>query len=401
MTSTGRLAWFNCFSGIAGDMALGALFDAGADVAVVEAGLRALPVTGWTLDVQPVLRHGLAGTRALVTLTEADQPHRHWSDIRTMLEDADLPERARQRALDAFAALARVEGRLHGVDPEHVHFHEVGAVDSIVDTVGVCLALEDLDIDEVAASAVAQGTGTIRAAHGILPNPPPAVVALLAEGGLPAYGLDEPMELTTPTGAALLVALGRRFGPLPAMSAVRATGFGAGGRDLPHRANLVQVVIGEAAAARPGAVPSASEQLVVLETTVDDVSGETLGWVVARLLESGARDAWISPVTMKKGRPGHVVTVLADPASVEPLRTLLVAETATLGVRSWPVDRWASDRHIDHVHVDGRSVRVKVGEGGRAKVEHDDAAAAARALGLPLREVVARAEAAWRKGAGH
>lgn len=383
------VTWFNCTSGIAGDMALGALLDAGADLAAVERGLRALPVPGWHLEVSRVLRAGLAGTRALVVLDEADQPHRRWATIRDLLAGAELPDRARQRALDTFRLLAEVEGRLHGVAPEDVHFHEVGAVDSIVDVVGVCLALEDLDIDQVQASPLAQGTGTVRAAHGVLPNPPPAVVELLARGGVPAYGVDEPMELTTPTGAALLVALASGFGPMPAM-AVRASGFGAGGRDLPHRPNLVNVVVGEVAAAAPGRV----DPLVVLETTLDDVSGETLGWLVARLLEAGARDAWLAPVTMKKGRPGHVVTVLAEPHAADALRHLLVAETGTLGVRWWPADRWAADRRVEEVEVDGHRIRLKVGPGGRAKPEHDDVAAAARALRRPLREVAAAALAA-------
>ncbi|MPY91963.1 MAG: DUF111 family protein, partial [Acidimicrobiia bacterium] len=248
------VAWFNCFSGIAGDMALGALLDAGADLEVVEAGLGGLPVSGWRLEVSSVLRGGLAGTRALVVLDAADQPHRPWSVIRDLLDAADLPGRARARAQAVFAVLAEAEGRLHGVPPDQVHFHEVGAVDSIVDTVGVCLALESLGVDEVRSSAVAQGSGTIRAAHGVLPNPAPAVVELFARGGVPAYGLDEPMELTTPTGAALLVALCSGFGPMPAMT-VRASGFGAGGRDLARRANLVQVVVGEEAV--PGAGPGA------------------------------------------------------------------------------------------------------------------------------------------------
>ena len=241
-----RLAWFHCFSGIAGDMALGALIDAGADPAEVERHCRRLPVAGWALRTDRVLRAGLAGTRATVEVEPDGQPHRRAADILALIAAAELPERAARRARATFEALAAVEGRLHGLAPSEVRFHEVGAVDSIVDIVGTCVALELLDIDEVRASPVAQGTGTVRAAHGVLPNPPPAVVALLAGAGAPTYGLDIAKELTTPTGAALLAALASGFGPLPAMSVI-ASGFGAGARDLDGRPNHTQVVVGERA----------------------------------------------------------------------------------------------------------------------------------------------------------
>jgi uncharacterized protein (DUF111 family) len=230
----------------------------------------------------------------------------------------------------------------------------------------------------------------------VLPNPPPAVVSLLASAGIPSYGLDISFELTTPTGAALLAALGEGFGPLPAMN-VTASGFGAGGRELIDRPNHVQVVLGTSAATGPAT--SGGQPAVVLEATVDDVTGETLAYAVARLLEQGAFDAWVSPVTMKKGRPGHVVTVLADPARSASLRTVLRDETGTLGVRAYQVERWPSPRAFDQVDVDGHTIRIKVSP-GRAKAEHDDVAETARALGLPLREVAARADTAWQQRQG-
>jgi uncharacterized protein (TIGR00299 family) protein len=394
------IAWFHCFSGIAGDMALGALVDAGALLDDVERGCRRLGVDGWELRAEPVLRGGIAGTRLLVEVDEGHRhPHRRAVDIAELIGAAELPPRVESRALATFRLLAEVEGRLHGVPADEVHFHEVGAVDSIVDIVGVCVALELLGVDTVEASSVAQGTGTFRSAHGVLPNPPPAVVALLAGAGIPSHGLDVPFELTTPTGAALLAALGRRFGPLPAMT-VTASGFGAGGRELTERANHVQVVLGTppATSAVGGAAPD-GQPAVVLEATVDDVTGETLAYAVTRLLEEGAHDAWLVPVVMKKGRPGHVVTVLADPSRLAPLRAVLREETGTLGVRAHGVERWPSARRFGEIEVEGHRVRMKVAE-GRVKAEHDDVASAARALGLPLREVAARAEALWRLAGG-
>jgi uncharacterized protein (TIGR00299 family) protein len=389
-----RVAWFNCFSGIAGDMALGALLDAGADVAEVERWCRQLPVGGWALRSERVLRAGLAATRAVVEIEPDGHPHRGAADILALIAGAGLPPRVSQRATATFEMLAEVEGRLHGVPPSEVHFHEVGAVDSIVDIVAVCAALELLGVDQVCSSTVAQGTGTIRAAHGVLPNPPPAVVALLARAGIPAHGLDEPRELTTPTGAALLAALGRDFGPMPAMVSV-ATGFGAGGRDPAGRPNVVQVVLGEVSDEHDSPFGGPGHEAMVLEATVDDVTGETLAYAVTRLLEAGAFDAWVAPVTMKKGRPGHVVTVLADPARASLLREVLAAETGSFGVRAHVVHRWPAARWFGQVNVAGENIRIKV-SGGRAKAEHDDVASAARALGLPLREVAGQAEAVWR-----
>jgi uncharacterized protein (TIGR00299 family) protein len=392
-----RIAWFHCFSGIAGDMALGALLDAGAPVEEVEGWCRRLDVGGWALRTERVLRAGIAGTRAVVEVEGGRRhPHRPARQILQLIADAGLPGRAAERATSTFRRLAEVEGRLHGVAAAEVEFHEVGGVDSIVDIVGVCMALELLGIDRVEASAVAQGTGTFRSSHGVLPNPPPAVMALLSGAGAPAYGLDLPVELTTPTGAALLATLVERFGPLPAMT-VRASGFGAGGRELAERPNHVQVVVGEPReTATPGDTGGeAGQPAVVLEATVDDVTGETLAYAVSRLLAEGAFDAWLVPVVMKKGRPGHVVTVLADPAAAERLRRVLREETGTFGVRAHGVQRWPSARHFDVVDLGGHPVRVKVAT-GRAKAEHDDVAAAAGALGLPLRDVAARVEDLWR-----
>jgi len=389
MAEGSTVAWFHCFAGIAGDMALGALVDAGADIDEVGAILARLPVPGWTLRTEATMRGGIAATQAIVDEAPTTVT-RTWAHIDALLDEARLPERVRQRSTATFAAIAAVEARLHRRPVEQVHFHELGGVDAIVDIVGVAAALEVLGVERVTASPVATGMGMVRSSHGLLPNPAPAVVELLT--GAPTYGTDAPVELTTPTGAGLLAALVEGWGPLPPMT-VTSSGFGAGSHDMEAFPNLTRVVIGTEAVPAAGGQP-----VVVLETNVDDVTGETLAHTLAVLLEAGAHDAWITPIVMKKGRPAHLVGVLADPADAARLAAVLAEETATLGVRVTELSRWASPRSVEVVDVEGQVVRVKVAgeDGRRAKVEHDDAAAAARRLGLPLLEVVARAEEAWR-----
>jgi pyridinium-3,5-bisthiocarboxylic acid mononucleotide nickel chelatase len=394
-TPVATVAWFHCFSGIAGDMALGSLLDAGADLDEVRDLVGRLPVDGWTLEAEPVLRCGIAATRVHVHARD-DAVVRTASHIIGLVEAAELPERVSRRALAVFRALAEAEGRLHRRPPEQVHFHEVGGIDAIVDVVGTCAALEVLGVDVVHASPVAQGTGMVRAAHGLLPNPPPAVVELLR--GAPTYGVDVPLELTTPTGAALLAALTSGWGPLPWLQ-ISASGFGAGSRELDGRPNAVQVVLGEdrqPAGSQVGRRPG--QPVVLLEANLDDATGEVLAAATRALLDAGAHDAWVTPVVMKKGRPAHVVSALADPARTEHVAATLAAETGTLGVRGTTLERWPASRHFDTVEVEGMAVRVKVSP-GRVKVEHDDAARVAHTLHIPLREVLARAEAQARSQA--
>jgi uncharacterized protein (TIGR00299 family) protein len=373
-------------------MALGSLIDAGADLDEVRRLLDRLPVGGWTVEAEPVLRCGIAATKLHVHADEGTVV-RTASHITALVEEAHLPERVSARALAVFGALADAEGRLHRRPPEQVHFHEVGGIDAIVDVVGTCAALEVLEVDEVRASTVVTGTGMVRAAHGLMPNPAPAVVALLASVRAPMSGIDVGAELTTPTGAALLAALASGFGPLPTM-AIESTGFGAGTREIDGRPNATQVVIGS-----PIEAISAGQPVVVLEANVDDATGETLAHAVAALLSAGAHDAWITPIVMKKGRPAHTVSALADPALARQVAAALTAETGSLGVRGTTLERWPSARQASTVEVDGHPVRVKVSP-GRVKVEHDDAARAARATGRPLREVLSRAEAAGHEAPG-
>ncbi len=389
----GTVAWFHCFAGIAGDMALGSLLDAGADLGEVLALLERLPLGGWSLEVEPVLRGGIAATRAVVSAEDTVVVRTH-AHIVGLVGEARLPDRVTRRALATFAALADVEAALHRRPVDQVHFHEVGGHDTIVDIVGTAAALEVLGIDQVQASPVATGLGMVRAAHGMLPNPAPAVVALLE--GVPTWGRNIPVELTTPTGAALLAALSSGYGPMPAMR-VTGQGFGAGTHDLDELPNCTQVVTGVRADARAGGDgdADAGQPVVLLEANVDDATGEQLAHAVGVLLEAGAHDAWLTPVIMKKGRPGTVVHVLGDPARMAALRDVVRETTGSLGVRVTSGERWPVARTMESVWVDGQMIRVKVAA-GKVKAEYDDVALAARRTGLSLRELSFRAEARWR-----
>ena len=309
-----------------------------------------------------------------------------------MIEDAALPSRVAERALAVFGSLAAVESDLHRRPVDEVHFHEVGGHDAVVDVVGTAAALEVLGVDEVSASAVATGSGTVHSAHGWLPNPAPATVRLLE--GVPTYGRDTPLELTTPTGAALVATLCSSFGPLPDMT-ITASGFGGGAGEMDDLPNSTQVVIGRRA---EHATLGRGQPALVLETNLDDVTGEQLGYAVAAALDAGALDAWVSPVTMKKGRPGHVLHVLTDATLAAPLRGEIERVTGTMGVRATVVERWPVARAMEQVVVDGVAVRMKV-TSGRAKPEFDDVAAVASKTGASLHEVSSRAEEAWRTSA--
>jgi len=412
----GRVAWFHCFAGVAGDMALGSLLDAGADVDELLELLGRLPFGGWALERKSVLRGGITGTRAVVTVTDSVVVRTH-AHIVGLIAEARLPERVSKRALAAFAALAQVEARLHGRSVDQVHFHEVGGHDTIVDIVGTAAALEVLGVDEVEASPIATGMGMVRSAHGMLPNPAPAVVSLLE--GVPTWGRDIPLELTTPTGAALVATLATAYGPMPPMRVI-ASGFGAGSREIDDLPNLTQVVLGTrirspsdrgvdrgdpsgdadvADAPRPGGLggsdADSGQPVMLLEANLDDATGEQLAHAVATLLEAGAHDAWLTPVIMKKGRPGTIVSVLCDPVAAHRLRKVLREETGSLGVRSSHGERWPAARTFDSVLVDGHVIRLKIGPGS-VKAEYDDVAAAARRLGSPLRDLAWRAESAWK-----
>ena len=384
MTSTPEtVAWFHCFAGIAGDMALGSLIDAGADVDEIRLLLDRLALPGWELQTEESLRGGVACTRALVR-GDDDVVVRTHAHIVGLITDAGLPPRVTGRALAAFRRLAQVEAALHRRPVDQVHFHEVGGHDAIIDIVGTVAALEVLDVERVTASPVATGTGMVRTAHGLLPNPSPAAVRLLQDG--PTYGRDTSVELTTPTGAALLAALSTSFGPMPSM-VVTSSGFGGGAGEINELPNCTQVVIGRRRDRR--ASIGTGQPALVLETNLDDVTGEQLGHAVAAALDAGAFDAWVSSVTMKKGRPGHVLHVLTDAGPPRRAPPRDPRHDGHLRRASRPAERWPAARTFDEVVLDGMVVRMKVGY-GRAKPEFDDVAGVAAATGASVRDVARR-----------
>ncbi len=374
--------WIHPFNGIAGDMTLGALIDAGADPGQIRSDLERLNVDGWTLNVTDIFRNGIGAKNVTV---DADEGHVHRTakDIIELVGAAQLPDRVVARATAVFTALAGAEGHVHRTDPATVHFHEVGGIDAIVDVVGSCLALEQLGVDQIVVAPVAVGQGIAKSAHGLIPNPAPATVRLLE--GVPVRGLDVRVELTTPTGAALVVALANAYGPMPSM-VVEASGFGAGDNELDGHPNLLHVVLGESEA-----LPS--EVLTVLETNIDDLTGEYAAHAVAQLMQAGALDAWVTPVSMKKGRPALTLSALVDPIEAERIGGVLLEETGSIGYRSTGVDRTALDRVVETVEVDGHPIRVKLTQSS-TKAEYDDVAAAAAATGRPARDIAREAEGA-------
>jgi hypothetical protein len=375
------VALFEPFAGIAGDMTVAALLDLGYPLETLRASLSGLPIDGWEISSARVTRGAFAGTHFTVRHGE-DQPHRHLSDVRRIIEAGSLPDRVVARATDAFTRLAEAEATAHGTTKERVHFHEVGAIDAIIDIVGAALGLEHFGVEEVVTTEIRVGTGEIECAHGIIPSPAPGTMALLT--GLPIRLAPGEGETTTPTGAALLAAWATpiRDG-LPMVPAM--TGYGAGTRDDTPVPNLLRVTIGDRTD------DAGADQVVEIAANVDDQSAEQLAYAAERLLAAGALDVWITAVTMKKGRPGHVVTVLADPARVRDVESTLFAETTTFGVRRSRHGRTILARRHETVTTPWGEVRVKVGsQGGRditRSPEHDDCARLAAAHGVALREV--------------
>ncbi|HEY2296494.1 MAG TPA: nickel pincer cofactor biosynthesis protein LarC [Jatrophihabitans sp.] len=378
------------FTGLAGDMFLAALLDAGASLDAVRASIVDTGLTGWTLRADALIDHGLRASRLQVDVTDTASERPAGELI--ALAGRATPQPVADAAVAVLTALAETEAALHGTDVATVHLHELGGHDTLIDVAGVCAALHHLDVHEIfVASPLPMGRGTVTTRHGVLPVPAPATAALLA--GAQTVGSDLPGETVTPTGAALLAGLRARWDPAPAMRLER-TGYGAGARRLADRPNVVAVRLGRPVGSDTDdsgdtAEPLFAEALVELATTVDDVSGEIVGHLLERALAAGALDAWVMPAVMKKSRPGQVVHVLTRPADAARLRLLVVAETGSLGVRSYPVTRHAAIRSMITVHVDGHAVRVKVGPFG-AKPEHDDVVRAADALGIPIREVAHR-----------
>jgi uncharacterized protein (TIGR00299 family) protein len=361
-------------------MLLGALIDAGLSLDVLRERLSALDLPGYALRATSVTRAGLPGTKLDVEV-EAGQPSRDWRAIRAMIEASSLEGAVKARALSAFERLAHAEAVVHGVDVEHVHFHEVGAVDSIVDTVGFAIGLHELGIDDVWCSPVRLGRGTVMTSHGELPVPAPATARLLV--GMPVFAGELPGELTTPTGAALLAEFVTRFEPMPPIK-LTGEGWGAGSRDhaIP---NMVRIMLGE-----PELGGGGLTEVALLESVIDNVTPELLAAALDIALDAGALDAWAEPVTMKKGRLGSEVTVLSRVEDAERLTQVLMTHTGTLGVRRTVTWRRIEPRRVETIETSLGRVRVKVqgsGDSLRVRPENDDVVAIARERGLPLDRV--------------
>lgn len=377
-----RIAYLDCFSGVSGDMLLGALLDAGLPLEELRAELSRLPLGGYTLHSRRVRRAGIAATQALVEAAEGEPP-RTLPEILRIIDSSSLPAADRQRGAEVFRRLAEAEAKVHGEGVESVHLHEVGAVDAIVDVMGTIAGLRLLRVEGVYASPLPLAGGEAPGRHGVLPLPAPAVLELLAAAGAPvrpAAG-EHPVELVTPTGAAIVAALARFQRPEMALERV---GYGAGARDLPGRPNVLRLWLGEAISAGP-------RTMLLMETNIDDMTGEMLAHVQARLLEAGAADAWLVPVQMKKGRPGVVLSVLCSEEQEEELVRLILRETSTLGVRVRPVRRWEAEREVLEFQSSLGPAVAKVkelpGEPPRVSPEYEACRRLAEARGLPLAQV--------------
>ena len=377
-------------------MILGAIVDAGLSADALREELGKLNLDGYTLDIQKIKKQGFAATKVNVSLT-SKPGHRHLKHIVEILDRSSLEESVRSQAKAVFTRLAEVEAAAHNSTIEKVHFHEVGAVDAIVDVVGAVAGLRRLGVERVECSAVPTGSGTVTCDHGVMPVPAPATAALLR--GVPIAPTDEVGELTTPTGAAILTTLAQRFGSLPAMT-ISHIGYGAGNREGVTRPNLLRVMIGAL-----GGTDTQADEVTVLEANLDDVTGEAVGYVVERLMATGALDVSTTPITMKKGRPGVRLTVLARPGDADSLERIVFAETTTFGVRRYSCVRHTLERASEAVETRYGSIRVKVGRrGGQvviASPEYDDCATAAAKHGAALRDVMEEARWAWHaKGMG-
>jgi pyridinium-3,5-bisthiocarboxylic acid mononucleotide nickel chelatase len=382
------IGWLDCSSGVAGDMLLAALVDAGAPVAVMQQAVDTIAPEPVPLRVEEVRRGGLRATKVHVDATESTT-RRTWAQIRELLADGRLSPDVGQRARSAFERLATAEARVHGGNPDDVHFHEVGALDAIADIVGAAAGLTALNLAELQVSPVALGSGTVSTAHGLLPVPPPAVVELLK--GAPSFGGAADVELTTPTGAALVTEFATSWGAQPPM-AVHRQGVGAGGRDLAGRPNVVRLIVGESLEPQPATL--------LLEANVDDIDPRLWPPILSRLLEAGASDAWLAPIVMKKGRLAHTLSVLVDVPAAAAVRRAMFIETTTIGLRETVIDKRALDRAERSVVVGGHRVRIKTatldGVLVNAQPEYDDVIAAATAAGRPVKAVLADSVAAAR-----
>jgi len=392
-----RIAYFSCFAGIAGDMTIASLLDAGLDFSVLQNDLRKLTKSGeldedeYRPESRTVKRHGISATLFDVVMPDKPQhdrhgghnhtKHRRLDDISQIIKTAGLSDGVTGRAIGVFTRLAHAEAKVHDTTIDDIHFHEVGAVDSIVDVVGACIAFERLEIEEVYSSPIRVGTGTVKGSHGVLPVPAPATLELLRD--VPVEHTDLPFEMVTPTGAAIITEFAKSFGTPPSF-VPGEIGYGAGTRDSDRIANVLRVEIGDTAPV------SGQDQVVVLETNIDDMMSEVYGYIINRLMAAGAKDVFLTPVIMKKNRPGIVVHVIAGEDTKDQLTSILFSETPTLGVRVSTMLRRVLPRTAGTVEIQWGSVRVKSAEWDgaiRTTPEYDDCAEIAKKHDVPILKV--------------
>lgn len=375
-----KVVYFDCISGASGDMLLGALLDSGVPEIVVGEAIAAVGLDEWDVGVEQIVKGGVRAAKVLISGPD-DVDERRYVDIVDIVERSSLGDAVKSKALDAFRRLGEAEARIHDVSLEELHLHEVGATDAIIDIVGTSAALLHLEPDRVVASAIPTGRGFTNSRHGSIPVPAPAVTEILKD--IPLFERGE-TELITPTGAALLAACCDDFGPMPT-TRIDCVGYGAGDADL-ERPNILRVIVGELVEA-----DVSSDGTELLQTNIDDMSPELFPYVIERLLEAGAADAWIEPLAMKKDRMGVCLSVIAEPVATKDVLDVLFRETTTLGIRIAPLQRETLDRETRSVEVDGHNVRIKLGmQDGKVVTvspEYEDAAAVARSTGKPLREI--------------
>ena len=390
-----KLAYFDCFSGISGDMTLGALVDAGCAVDHLRAELRGLQVPGWELSAEKVWKNGMAATYARVK-TEDQSKHRSLGAILEILQKSELASQVRARAVAIFTKLGEAEALVHDVPLEKIHFHEVGALDAIVDIVGACIGFRALGIEQFSCSALNVGGGTAKMAHGVLPVPAPATAKLLQ--GKPTYSNGVQKELVTPTGAAIVATLCDSFGPQPPMT-VSSIGYGAGAADLEGQPNVVRIMIGEAAEKK---VAGFDEEIAVIEANLDDMNPQIYGYFLEKALSAGALDVYTTPVQMKKNRPGTLLTVLCKPQDTNTLMSLIFAETTTFGARTYRAQRRTLPREFLSVATAFGDVRIKISRvNGRilhVAPEYDDCRKLAVEKNVPLQRVISEALRAYEAG---
>jgi hypothetical protein len=383
-----KLAYFDCFSGISGDMTLGALIDAGCSADLLRSGLQSLQVPGWQLTTEKVWKNGMSATYVRVT-TEDQQKHRSLSTILEILKNSQLPPQVRDRASAIFQKLGEAEAHVHDAPIEKVHFHEVGAVDAIVDIVGACIGFNALGIERFACSPLNVGGGTAKMAHGVLPVPAPATARLLQ--GAPTFSNGVQRELVTPTGAAIVATLCDSFGPQPPMT-VSAIGYGAGTADLEGQPNVVRIMIGEAA---QQSAPDLDEEISVIEANLDDMNPQIYGYVQEKALVAGALDVYTTALQMKKNRPGTLLTILCRPEDANNLMSLIFAETTTFGVRTHRAQRRVLPREWVNVSTSYGDVRVKLSRSNghilHVAPEYDDCRKLAVEKQVPLQQVISEA----------